>query len=231
MKIFAISDTHGISDYDTIKSQVKGADLLLIAGDTVDLSIQRSMLWSEDWYRETFIPCLERLDCKEIIMVGGNHDFWLEKNADKFKEMIKGTNISYLENEYKTVEIGGQQINVYGTPLCHKFFNWAFMPSDEEQEKIFKETMDDRHIDIFLSHDAPYGCSDICFESHYDNSSHIGNHVLRKVVLDKKPDYFIHGHLHSANHKEEMLGSTRVYNVSLLNEDYTSVYEPLKFEI
>lgn len=229
MRIIAISDTHGLPDVDL--KEISQADLLLIAGDTVDVYLQKSMQWSEDWYKNSFIPCLESLDCKEIVMIGGNHDFWLEKNPDKFREMIKGTKISYLLNEYKEVTIGSETITIYGTPLCHKFFNWAFMPSDEEQERIFKETMDDRHIDIFLSHDAPYGCSDICFESRYDNKAHIGNHVLRRVVLDKNPEYFIHGHLHSANHNMEKLGNTKVYNVSIVNEDYMTAYKPLKFEI
>jgi len=231
MKVLAISDTHGLPPGEYTKKHIKDIDLLLIAGDTVDIYIQRDDEWSEEWYRYTFIPWCLKLDCKEIVMVGGNHDFWLEKNPDKFKEMIRGTKISYLLNEYKDVKIGDDIITIYGTPLCHKFYNWAFMPSDEEQERVFKETMDDRHIDIFLSHDAPYGCSDICFESRYDNKSHIGNHVLRRVVIDKKPDYFIHGHLHSSNHNQEILESTNVYNVSIVNEDYVAAYEPLKFEI
>lgn len=226
MNIAAISDTHGIIKKDKIP-EIQGSDILLIAGDTCDLYVQRNIEKSREWYKKFFIPWTQSLDVNHIVMIGGNHDFFLEEEADSFREMIDGTNITYLENEY--LDIDG--VTIYGTPLCHKFFNWAFMPSDEEQEKVFKETMDDRKIDILLSHDAPYGCSDICFESTYDNQSHIGNHVLRRMILDKKPAWNIHGHLHSANHKEEILDNTKVYNVSLINENYALAYKPLIFQI
>lgn len=226
MNIAAISDTHGIIKKDMIP-EIQGSDILLIAGDTCDLYVQRNIEKSREWYKKFFIPWTQSLVVNHIVMIGGNHDFFLESEADSFREMIDGTNITYLENEY--LDIDG--VTIYGTPLCHKFFNWAFMPSDEEQEKVFKETMDDRKIDILLSHDAPYGCSDICFESSYDNKSHIGNHVLRRMILDKKPALNIHGHLHSANHEEETLGDTKVYNVSLINENYALAYKPLVFQI
>ena len=225
MRIVAISDTHGLLP----EIEEKG-DVLLIAGDTVDLYVQRMYALSEEWYREDFIPWATSLDFEKIVMVGGNHDFWLEQDGDKFKEMIKGTNIIYLENEYTDITIGNDIITIYGTPLCHKFMNWAFMPRDDKQRGIYELTMDDRHIDILLAHDAPYWCSDICWDSSWGHD-HIGSNVLRDVVLAKKPDYLIHGHLHSSNHEEEILGSTKVYNVSLLGEDYALHYKPLVFKI
>jgi len=226
-RIVAISDLHGICDA-VLGEQVSAADILLIAGDTVDLYCQKHMLLSKTWYGRAFIPWLKNTGAKNIVMIAGNHDFWLESHADDFRKMIEGTNITYLENEY--VEIDG--VTIYGTPLCHKFYDWAFMPSDEKQEEIYKSTMDDRHIDILLAHDAPYGCSDVCFKSSWTvEDPHIGSHVLRKVILDKKPTYCIHGHLHSSNHEEEMLGDTKVYNVSIVCEDYKPRYNPLVIEI
>ena len=41
----------------------------------------------------------------------------------------------------------------------------------------------------------------------------------------------LHGHLHSANHGEELLGDTKVYNTSILNEQYNLVYEPLMIRL
>ena len=225
MKIVAISDMHGRCSESTLDAY-KDIDILLIAGDTVDTYCQRRMEDSEQFYKNDFIPWLKNVDAKHIVMVGGNHDFFLEKKPDKFKELIEGTNITYLQNEY--VDIDG--ITIYGTPLCHVFFNWAFMPGDDKQREVYKETMDGRKIDILLAHDAPYGCSDICFESSWGRD-HIGSNVLRDIVLEKKPKYLIHGHLHSSNHDEEILGETRVYNVSLVNEAYKQAYKPLELEI
>lgn len=226
MKLAAISDMHGI--LYGISEKMKNIDILLIAGDTVELYSQRSNMLSKQWYEEVFIPWCQSLDCKNIVMIAGNHDFYLERNPQEFRELIKDTNIIYLENEYVTID----GVTIYGTPLCHKFFNWAFMPSDEKQKEIYMNTMDDRKIDILLSHDAPYGCSDICLEHKYEvEDPHIGSHVLRNLILEKQPTYCIHGHLHSTNHNEELLGNTKVYNVSMINEDYKMKYEPLFFEI
>ena len=181
-RIVAISDNHGILS-KKLREDIGTCDVLLIAGDTADLYKQKSMDGSKWWYKENFLPWLSHVDAKHIVMVAGNHDFWLESHADDFRKMIEGTNITYLENEY--VEIDG--VTIYGTPLCHKFYNWAFMPSDEKQEEIYKSTMDDRHIDILLAHDAPYGCSDVCFKANWPvEDPHIGSHVLRKVRYKMK---------------------------------------------
>lgn len=225
MKIAAISDTHGVYLGNAMDS-VKDIDILLIAGDTADLYTQKSIDGSREFYEKNFIPWTQKLDTKHIVMVAGNHDFFLEACPKEFRKMIEGTNITYLENEY--CEIDG--ITIYGTPLCHKFYNWAFMPDDDTQIDIYKKTMDDRNIDILLAHDAPYGCSDICWDSSWGRE-HIGSEILRDIVHIKNPTYLIHGHLHSSNHEEEILGDTKVYNVSLVGEDYMQKYKPLIFEI
>jgi len=226
MKIVAISDNHGILT-KKLREDIGTCDVLLIAGDTADLYKQKSMDGSKWWYKENFLPWLNHVDAKHIVMVAGNHDFWLEKEPDEFRKMIEGTNITYLENEYVTID----GVTIYGTPLCHKFYNWAFMPDDDKQREIYEKTMDDRKIDILLSHDAPYGCSDVCFKASWPvEDPHIGSHVLRDVILEKKPMYCLHGHLHSTNHEEEILGDTKVYNVSVVCEDYAIHYEPLVIE-
>ena len=227
MKFCAISDLHGILYLYDLSEKIKDADILLIAGDTVDMWSQKSMKLSKEWYEEEFIPWTKEINCKHIVMIGGNHDFYLEKNSNEFRELIKGTNIIYIENEYVTID----GITIYGTPLCHKFYNWAFMPDDKEQRKLIKNTVPtDKHIDILLTHDAPYGCSDQCFETMTPNE-HLGSYVIREVIKKYKPTYCIHGHLHTSNHNEEILYDTKVYNVSILNEDYRTTFEPLYFEI
>ena len=225
MKFCAISDLHGI-----LPEELKydnDIDTLLIAGDIIDLWSQKYMSLSKEWINDYFIPWCSTLPYKHIVLVGGNHDFYLEKKLDEFCELIKGTNIIYLENEWVTID----GITIYGTPLCHKFYNWAFMPDDKEQRRIIKNTVPtDRHIDILLSHDAPYGCSDQCFETNCPNE-HIGSYVIRKAIKKYKPTYCIHGHLHTSNHNEEILYNTKVYNVSYINEDYRIAFKPLYFEI
>lgn len=83
------------------------------------------------------------------------------------------------------------------------------------------------NIDILISHDAPHGTSDICFEGFAASKGHIGCPELRDAIIEKKPKYCFHGHLHTSNHEEEVLGETKVYNTSILNEQYDLVYKPL----
>ena len=51
------------------------------------------------------------------------------------------------------------------------------------------------------------------------------------AIKKYKPTYCIHGHLHTSNHNEEILYDTKVYNVSILNEEYRTSFDPLYFEI
>lgn len=88
------------------------------------------------------------------------------------------------------------------------------------------------NIDILLTHDAPYGTSDICLQKEsWITEGHLGNKPLRDAIITKSPKFNFHGHLHSSNHSAELLNNTEVYNVSLLDEKYKLTYNPLKLEL
>lgn len=229
VKFCAISDMHGIAFPD-----IEKCDVLLICGDTVNLYSQRYDDQSEKWFERNFIPWAINVPCEKIYIIGGNHDFWMENKAEYIKEFFKTKTdgkIEYLENEYATYK----DINIFGTPICHKFFNWAFMPSDDEATIIFNDILYDLNkknikIDILMTHDSPYGCSDILFQA--VDKRNIGGVPLRNFTLNLNPMIMVHGHLHSTNHEEELLGGrTLVYNTSLLDESYSYIYNPLYFSI
>ena len=103
------------------------------------------------------------------------------------------------------------------------------MEDDVVLESRFKRIPED--VDFLLTHDAPYGTSDICMQNVYwNNGEHIGSRPLRDAIIEKKPKYNLHGHLHSTNHNEEILNETKVYNVSILDERYEVTYSPLVIE-
>ena len=236
MKICAISDLHG-----NLPTNIEKSDLLLIAGDIIPLYIQRDNIESYEWFEKEFIPWCYSLPVDKIIFIAGNHDFYLEQsyiapnNRYNIKNLLKDhdpeNKITYLINELTTYK----GINIYGTPICHQFYNWAFMPDAKEQKKMFFEEakkLKDTKVDIVLSHDAPYGVSDIILQPIYGgDKKHIGNPELTTFIQDIKPNYMLHGHLHSTNHECEMLWNTKVYNVSLLDERYNLVYKPFYFEL
>lgn len=118
--------------------------------------------------------------------------------------------------------------------MCKKFYNWAFMPPQEDQKDKYQRHLEAvGKIDIILCHDCPYGIADILLQKDcwWADGSHIGNKALRWFVDEAKPELVFEGHLHSCEHSKTMNGNTAVYNVSLLNENYEMVYKPLYVEI
>ena len=226
MRICAFSDMHGQLDF-----KVEPCDIVLIGGDIVPLNIQSYSTPSEKWFKTVFIPWCTNLPCEKVVFIAGNHDFFAMRHPDRIRLLLQGQDkVTYLDCE--TFEYKGKTI--YGTPICKPFGRWAFMESYEEQDERYA-----RHlkiigdIDIILSHDAPYGVSDVILQKDcwWADGSHIGNESLRKFIEAAKPTINLHGHLHTSNREEELLGNTKVYNISLLDEDYKMVFEPTYIEL
>lgn len=227
MKIAAISDMHGILDFNIEKS-----DILFICGDIMPLNIQSYSKESKKWFTYTFIPWCKSLPVNDIYLIGGNHDFWIYRHPDEVKKLCRDymPTLHYLLDEEAIYSDDcGNIFKIYGSPWCHQFGDWAFMGySDEALANIFLKMPDD--VDFLITHDAPYGVSDVC-TSTWNVGQHIGNHGLAYVIGKRKPKYNFHGHLHSSNHDCEMLDKTKVYNVSMINEKYELQYYPLYIEI
>ena len=219
LNICAISDLHGTLP------EIKESDLLLIAGDLVPLYCQADYTESKLWLSTIFNVWAEDLPVDKVILIGGNHDGFICVHEEEFRSILSPKCV-YLKDEM-TMYKG---ITIYGTPWCHQFGNWWFMDSDLNLTKKFKAIPD--NLDILLTHDAPYGCNDICLENvSWNKGDHIGSRPLREVILEKHPLKVVHGHLHSTKHEWEQLGTTMVTNVSILNEKYLYCYEPTYFEL
>jgi Icc-related predicted phosphoesterase len=226
MKICAISDLHGnLID-------LPDSDLLLIAGDILPLKIQDKVDKSLEWLETEFKEWCKNIETYEIVLVAGNHDFLFESNPNEVKEVFRnyGEWFHYLDNEVKTISIDGfPEISIFGTPYCHEFGNWAFMPGDGKLPELFGHCPD--KIDIILSHDAPYGITDICLQKlAYSSEGHLGNKELRNKLNLTDFKYLIHGHLHSSDHKFTKFKDGKVACASILDEQYKVFYKPLIFE-
>ena len=234
MKVAVISDLHGnLPIYPSPYWEgIEECELLLICGDILPLRIQTNMLESKLWLTEEFKPWAASLPVEQVFFIAGNHDFWFERNDLPAHQIFSlYDKVTYLKNEFDDY-LSTQDSKVYrifGTPYCHQFGNWAFMRDEETLVRKFNQIPG--NVDILLSHDAPYGTSDICFEGWAADGRHKGCPELRDAIIASKPRYNFHGHLHSANHGEELLGETKVYNTSILNEQYDLVYEPLIIRI
>ena len=227
MKICGISDIHG-----DLSVKIQPCDVLCICGDIVPLEVQVNSKKSKRWLKELFIPWCSKQPCKKVLLVGGNHDFFLWHHPLQMKEMVKEEEkIEYLLNEGYEFE----GVKFFGTPLCKEFGYWAFMYPYDEQDRILDKALEEwgKNIDVLLTHDSPYGVSDIILDKScpWATDEHIGNKSLEAFIIKTAPKLHLHGHLHSTNHDEEILGVTKVYCVSILGEQYTVQYEPQYFDI
>lgn len=231
----ALSDMHG-----TLPKIGKSFDLMLIAGDSVELDCQRYPKLSEDWYLGEFLDWVNTLPFKsdesKVILIAGNHDLGLERMSEETKEMFlialdkrSEHRVVYLENEEYIFTCNNESVSIFGTPYCKIFGSWAFMRNPGALKQKYSQIP--QNVDILLTHDAPYGTSDLCYEWIFQGRTpyHIGNEQLKDAIIEKKPKMCIHGHLHSSNHEMEKLEDTQVYNVSILNEEYVETYNPFYF--
>ena len=235
MKIAAISDLHGnLPIYPSPYWEgLEECELLFICGDILPLRCQTDMVESRRWLIEEFKPWAASLPVEQVYFIAGNHDFWFERNDIEARKIFSlNDKVTYMKNEYLDYYSSIQDSKTYrifGTPYCHIFGNWAFMRGEETLAEKFSQIPDD--VDILISHDAPYGTSDICFEGWSADGRHKGCPELRDAIIASKPKYNFHGHLHSTNHGEEILDETKVYNVSILGEDYSLKYKPFMLRI
>ena len=227
MKICAFSDMHGQLDF-----KVESCDIVLICGDILPLDIQFYSNPSEKWLKTVFIPWCNNLPCEKVVFIAGNHDWFLLRHPERMRLMLKenGDKVVYLDCEI--FEYKGKTI--FGTPWCKPFGRWAFMESYEEQDKRYARYLDIiGKIDILMSHDAPYGVSDVLLQEDcpWADGKHIGNESLRKLLDNANPSIHVFGHLHSCEHNKTKHNDSDVYCVSLLDEFYKMVYKPLYIEI
>lgn len=199
MRVAAISDIH--EDEYFIKRLNKNKDsydLILFAGDLTHVGNPIRVKY--------FMKKLNDIG-KKIIFIPGNHDFYFEKeeNVEELKKEFP--NIEILINEYTEYE----GIKIYGCPMSLRFFNWAFMCS-EEQMKSF---LPDKYVDILLIHQPPLHDKLSKFYNFYSgNVNNPGSSSINQYIKDFEPKYVICGHIHENGSNVVNIGKTTCINAS-----------------
>ena len=219
-----MSDLHGYLP------EVEPCNLVLICGDIVPLRIQGRTKDSYKWFSNEFEEWAMDLPCDKVIFIAGNHECTLPNHYKEYKQLFDNDNkITYLCHEgyiYKGPD--GKEYSIFGTPYCQIFGTWAFMLRDSELREKYSEIPE--NLDILLTHDAPYGVSDVLLqkECKWATGEHIGNVPLREAILEKQPKIHVFGHLHSVSKEFNTLGSTKVRNCSIKDE-FSNVAYPLTY--
>ena len=197
MRILGLSDLHG-----NLLETIPKCDVLCLCGDIIPLNIQRNNQQSEYWWKNKFTSWINKIDCKEVIVVPGNHDFYFEwlycllddnnqhTEYDNFCNLLNyicKKPIHILINDSVTIN----NITFYGCPFVQPIGGWAFEYTTHKQIEIPK-------CDILLTHDSP-----------------IKNHNLEYYGTGKSK-YWLYGHWHDG----ESDYTKNWYNCSRLDDRY-----------
>lgn len=226
MKVCVTSDLHGYLP------EIEQCELLLICGDIVSLKHQRYSKSCKQWYTKVFQPWIDSLPCNKVLFIPGNHEVGMEGHEGEYKKLFGSHNKATVlfHESYEYLGSDGKTYKIFGTPYCKIFGNWAFMKSNSDLKEKFSEIPEG--LDILFTHDVAYGYADQSLQDiGWGTEEHFGTVELRDAILEKKPKYHFSGHIHTANHNLIMIGDTKHYNVSYVDETYTTTFKPLYIEI
>ena len=229
MKLFAISDTHGGLP------EIPECDVLVIAGDIVPLSLQRSVPGSLWWFESTFTDWVESLKCEKVILIAGNHDFVFDPRLGAYDD----TKISKSKVSDKLVYLGPGESYEYNSKTFYSFpwtpvlKRWAFYLDHDDLVKECSKIPKD--LDVLIAHCPPkVGQVGVVMQKNYNHGKDFGCEELKDALQTRNVKYCICGHIHSGNKNVQVMDNnikTKIYNVSLLDEDYIEYYKGTMLDV
>jgi Icc-related predicted phosphoesterase len=203
------------------------ADVAVIAGDLVPATnyFHGSRGWPRqvEWLRDQFVPWLNRLPVRHVVFTYGNHDWCADLKL--IPDSIWPKNVHPLVNSGITIE----GVHFYGVPQTPRFFDWAFNEDDNEDSLGLRWRAVDPQTDVLISHGPPFGCVDAV------GTLRVGSVTLRRWLEYSeefpRPRYIICGHIHPGGGNEGIVGTTTVYNVAILNDQYNPVRSARVIEV
>lgn len=234
MKIVCISDLHGFL-YNP--EDIPECDVVCICGDFVPLEYQNDDIASIAWFCLEFVPWTDKLPCKKVVFIAGNHDFFLEHimlgpiredgtrkcrtASEVLKKLLPGNNKSKHKLVYlrdSSFEFEGKRF--YGTPWIADLKNWAFYQDEEGLKEKWNQIP--KKLDVLLTHipSVLNDCGTVC-QSGYNYGNNYGSTSLADALMERNIKYAFCGHVHSGNHSlYEYKPGCFVANVSIKDENY-----------
>ena len=163
---------------------------------------------------------------KEILVIAGNHDEYLEEFVDpvKLKPKTKKPPLShctYLLNS--SVTISG--VKFYGSPWVPVFRQWAFqLKRGQQLDDNWKQIPSD--TDVLITHTPPLGVLDL--SAHHLRAGCLS--LLGHVVTRVQPRYHIFGHIHES-YGILKTSNTTFINAATCDKSYRARNAPVVFDI
>jgi len=227
-----MSDMHG-----ELPVEVQECDVVVIAGDIIPLDIQRNIPASAKWFKEAFIKWANNLPCQKVIVVAGNHDFWMQtENWHEKYPLVPSVEYSLLcpDGDGKIIYLRDsgyvyKGYRFWGSPWIDGLPGWAF---NTETQAVYFEKIP-RYTDILITHAPAYGEVGTVLQKCWNYNNNYGSIALRNVLEEEGCQIKLSfaGHIHSGLHAGEKIGNTMCYNVSIKDENYRYAYEPFYIEL
>lgn len=186
-RIVALADTHG----EHLALTVPDGDVLVHAGDLTQRGTLSQLGAVADWLRA--------LPHRHKVVIAGNHDFALERDAVNARALFHG--LTYLQDE----EVVCDGLRIWGAPWQPWFHSWAFNvrrgPDLDAKWRSIPEG-----IDVLVTHGPPHGFGDTIW-----SGDRVGCEDLTRHLARVKPKVHLFGHIHE-DRGEWRLGPTRVVN-------------------
>lgn len=206
LRIVCLSDTHGLH----AQIQVPDGDILVHAGDLTKRGGLGELQEAADWLRS--------LPHSHKVVIAGNHDFCLEQQPEKARELLHG--LTYLEDE--SCHCAG--LKIYGSPWQPWFHDWAFnLRRGEPLRKVWAQIPED--ADIVITHGPPQGILDRCFDGR-----EVGCQDLFERLEVVRPRLHVFGHIHEA-YGQVQVGETLYVNASSCTLQYRAVQTPIVVDL
>jgi Icc-related predicted phosphoesterase len=208
LRILALSDTH---ELHRELNRLPEADLLIHAGDWTFFSKRMSVLSDfDEWLKEQPIR-------RQIILVPGNHEFYLEADAS---QRARTASASILMAEPLSID----GLNLWGSPVTPLYGGAFGLSSAESRAAHYAAIPLDTHI--LITHGPPYGILD----GKPGTSEHLGCPQLLEAVLRVKPLVHIFGHVHTG-YGIQVNADTTFINAALLGPDGDMLNKPVLFDL
>lgn len=214
MIVDCISDLHGY------QPELRGGDLLIVAGD----------LTANDKPHQILQFCLwvDSQKYKKKIVIAGNHDMLLEEYPQCLN--LEDISFSYLCDSGTEFE----RLKIWGSPWTRTFKGInpkckAFtLDTEEELHKKWSLIPDD--IDILVTH-SPF----LHTLDQNKDGYHCGSSSLKKAIDRIKTKLFVCGHIHEQGGNQIVYRNeghkTWCVNASHVNEKYEPVNKPIRIEL
>lgn len=220
-------------------SKIPVSDVCCILGDIMPV-YDHHVAFQESWFKNNFIPWFKDIPANYKVVIGGNHDFWLQSKTQEEIQSLLPKNCYYLWDD-KIVILGK---TFFGTPWVSGLGRWAF---NREPGEIFSilDSKIPENLDVFMSHSAPkignIGVSldikgmirDPKTGLYNKQCPDFGNEAIADIIYKYKPKLNISSHIHSGDHQGIFVnnGISFVVNCAYLGENYTPKYKIRQFEI